>query len=131
MAAKNRKSPANQTTARHVWLAGLGVIAMTRRELVDGTARMVEGLQALQRRAADLASGAGSNVRNGFENVRGQVEPSVVRFSGEVEARLAPVLDKLGLKPKASKAARRKPAAKKAVRRGAGRRPPRRAAHKA
>ncbi|MFD0738315.1 phasin family protein [Lysobacter koreensis] len=131
MAAKNRKSPATQTTARHVWLAGLGVVAMTRRELVDGSARMVEGLQALQRRAAQLANGATSNVRHGLDNVRGQVEPTVVRFSGEVEARLAPVLDKLGLKPKAAKPARRKPAATKAVRRPAARKPAQRTARSA
>lgn len=132
MAATKRKSPvAQETTLRHVWLAGLGLAAVVRREFIDGTARAVEALQAMQRRAADLAQDARSNVRDGLVTVRGQVEPSVVKFSGEVEARLAPVLDKLGLKPAVSKAPRRKPAAKKAVRRTQARQPAKRTARKA
>ena len=56
--------------------------------------------------------------------MRDQVEPTLVKFSTEVESRLAPVLAKLGLDPrgKASRKAR-KQAARKPTRRTAIRKP--------
>lgn len=102
MAASRSKSRATRaTTLRHVWLAGLGVIAVTRREVLAAPTRLGE-LQACGEALVDALR----------SRVQGQVEPKVVRFSAEVEARLAPVLDKLGLK-KTRRPARK---AKKATR---------------
>lgn len=122
------------TTLRHLWLAGLGLAVVARREALAGAGRAAGQVDALQRRVRDLASDARGNVVGGIENVRGQVEPKVVQFSAEVEARLAPVLDKLGLKgQRKSRAQRkgRKPAAKKAAPRRAPRMPAARRARKA
>ena len=68
--------------------------------------------------------------------MRGQVEPRVVTFSAEVETRLAPVLDKLGLKPRSQRPLRKarktaKAAKKPAPVRRAVRKPAKRAARKA
>ncbi|UNK49671.1 hypothetical protein MNR01_01110 [Lysobacter sp. S4-A87] len=118
MAAVKRKSgAASKTTLRHVWLAGLGLVAVSRREALAAPAR----IDALQRRVQALAGSAGARVR--------QVEPCMVQFSSDVEARLAPVLDKLGLKQKAKRPARkaRKVAGQAQTRRGA-RKPAKRAA---
>ena len=76
-----------------------------------------------------LALGA-SDLRGGIDSVRDQVRPKVVRLSSEVEARLAPVLDKLGLKKQAKRRGR-KPAAKKPVARRTTRKPGKRVAKKA
>lgn len=103
-AAKRKSNAASKTTLRHVWLAGLGLVAVSRREALAAPARASARLDALQRRVQELAGSAGARVR--------QVEPCVVQFSSEVEARLAPVLDKLGLK--------QKPKAKRAAHQGAG-----------
>lgn len=120
------------TTLRHLWLAGLGLAAIARREALAGAGRAAGQVEALQRRVRDLASDARGNVVGGIENVRGQVEPKVVRFSAEVEARLAPVLDKLGLKGQRKQRKSRKPAAKKpAARRVARKQPAARRARKA
>ena len=65
--------------------------------------------------------------------MRDQVQPKVLKFSSDVEARLAPVLDKLGLKSKQKRTARktRTPAAKKPTLRRATRKPAKRVAKKA
>lgn len=129
MAAVKRKKPAaSETTLRHVWLAGLGLVVLARREAIAAAARGVGRVDALQQRVRDLADDARSNVRGGIENVRDQVEPKVVKFSAEVEARLAPVLDKLGLKKptrgqrKARKSAAKKPQSRRVARKPAPRR---------
>ena len=58
------------------------------------------------------------------------MQPKVAKFSNEVEARLAPVLDKLGLKQQAKRRGR-KPAAKKPAARRTTRKPGKRVARKA
>ncbi|MFC3551802.1 hypothetical protein ACFOLC_12385 [Lysobacter cavernae] len=82
---KRTSRAANGTTLRHLWLASLGLAVMARREALAAGVQVIGHADALQRR------------------VRGQVEPRVVQFSAEVEARLAPVLEKLGLKPAKAK----------------------------
>lgn len=129
MAAVKRNKPAAKNpnpTLRHVWLAGLGLAVVARREALAGGARTLDRIGALQRRAQGLVAGVRDDVRGGIENVRGQVEPTVVKFSAEVEARLAPVLDKLGLDGgKRQRRGARKPrkAAKPAQARRAARKP--------
>ena len=135
MAAKKKvKFNVQETTLRHLWLAGLGVIAVARRETSNAANDAAAGFAALTMQAGKLASDAQANVRGGIASVREQGEAKASRFSADVEARLAPVLVKLGLKPKAKKTTRgrkpvkktvakrtraasaRKPAAKRAVR---------------
>ncbi|GAA5074819.1 hypothetical protein [Lysobacter panacisoli] len=107
MPAAKSKTRAHETTLRHVWLASLGLLAIGQREAFAARGRLVARAVDLEGRARAFAGSAGAQLR-------GQVEPTVVRFSADIEARLAPVLDKLGLasqrkRPvrKASKAAKR------------------------
>ncbi len=90
-ASRSKPRAVRATTLRHVWLAGLGLLAITRREAVVAPSRLAARAGELQVRAGDLADALRSRLQ-------GEVEPKVVRFGAEVEARLAPVLDKLGLK---------------------------------
>ena len=128
MAVSKKKSTANETTARHLWLAGLGLLAVSRKQAIATAGRVFEGIGALKQRVERGAADAQANVRQGIDGVRGQVEPTlakfrVAQFSAEVESRLEPVLVKLGLKPRAKAPRNRKPAAKKPIRRKAVRKP--------
>ena len=117
-ARKSRKSgTANQITLRHLWLAGLGLAAVGRREALATRGRLLDQAQSLQQRVAGLV-----------RDTRGQVEPQVVKFSQDVEARLAPVLDKLGLKPRVRPARKPRKAATRA--KAPARRPARKPAQK-
>jgi hypothetical protein len=139
MAAKKKtKSKVQETTLRHLWLAGLGAAAVVRRETLNAANDAVAKVVALKKQAGKLADEAQANVLDGIASVREQGEATASRFSADVEARLAPVLVKLGLKPAPKKTARsrkpvkkaaakrtratpaRKPAAKRAVRRTRG-----------
>lgn len=136
-APRKTASRKNSTTAlepnlRHAWLASLGLLVAARRESKAAAQRaagkaetaIADARKAVQRAEADL--------RGGIEGVRNQVQPKVMKFSSEVEARLAPVLDKLGLKSKQKRTARktRKPVAKKPALRRATRKQVKRVAKK-
>lgn len=109
MAATKRKTPANrETSLRHVWLAGLGLAVLARRQALGAGDRVADRADDFKRRVITLADDARANVLGGLDLVRGQVEPKVVKFSAEVEARLTPVLDKLGLKDTTQKRPARK-----------------------
>ena len=129
MAASKKTSTANETTVRHLWLAGLGLVAVTRKQAIATAGRVFDGIGALKQRVERDAADVQANVRQGIDGVRGQVEPKlakirVAQFSAEIESRLAPVLAKLGLKPRASAQRKgRKPVVKKAIRRTAVRKP--------
>ena len=135
MAVSKKKSTTNETTARHLWLAGLGLIAVSRKQAIATAGRVFDGIGALKQRVERGAADAQANVRHGIDGVRGQVEPTlakfrVAQFSTEVESRLAPVLVKLGLKPYAKAQRRsRKQATKKPIRRTAVRKPTKAAEH--
>lgn len=99
MAARRTSSRASsQTTLRHVWLAGLGVVAISRREILAAPSRLAARAGAWQGAALRLAEDARSRVR--------EVQPQVVRLGADLEARLTPVLEKFGLK-KARRTARK------------------------
>lgn len=119
MVAKKNSRASKETTLRHVWLASLGAIAVARREARTAVEIAVDETGKLRQRAIGFAADARAVARGGLLTVREQVEPKVEQFSAEVEARLAPVLAKLGLKPQAGKPARKakRPAARKSVRR--------------
>ena len=116
MAAKKKvKFNVQETTLRHRWLAGLGVFAVSRRETLNAANDAASKFGSLTTQAGKLASVAQANVRGSIASVREQGEAKASRFSADVEARLAPVLVKLGLKPKAKKATRGRKPVKKAV----------------
>lgn len=113
---KKTKTKTQETTLRHLWLAGLGVVAVARREAANAASDAAARVESLKQQAGKLANDAQANVRGGIASVREQGEAKASRFSADVEARLAPVLAKLGLKPAARKATRgRGKPAKKAV----------------
>ena len=133
MAAKKNTRKTPEPTLRHVWLAGLGLIAVARREAISTVADATGRLQAARQQAESLAGQAQRDVLGRLADAREQGEARVERFSADVEARLEPVLVKLGLKQAARKPAaraRKKPAAKRtraaAPRKTAAKRPARR-----
>lgn len=133
MAAKKTTRKTPEPTLRHVWLAGLGLIAVARRGAVTAANDVAGSLHAARRQAETLASQAQRDVLDRLAGIREQGEAGVERFSADVEARLQPVLAKLGLKTPARKPAartRKKPAAKRtraaAPRKVAAKRPARR-----
>ena len=119
MAAKKKTTAKSQETSlRHLWLAGLGLVAVARRETLNAANDAAAKVESFKKQAGKLASDTEANVRGGIASVREQGEAKASQFSADVEARLAPVLVKLGLKPKARKVARgRKPTKKTAAKR--------------
>lgn len=109
MTARKKTTPrakAPEPNLRHVWLAGLGVVAIARRR---GAQRLTTAKQDIER----IVRRAQATLRD----VRAQGEAGVGRFGVDVEMRLAPVLDKLGLgSSKPAPKGRRKPAAAKQAR---------------
>ena len=129
--SKHASRTTSETTLRHVWLAGLGLVAVTRREAMAAAGRAAGDIALLTRRIERVAAGAQGTVAEGMDGVRGQVEPMLAQLGDDVQARLAPVLAKLGLQPN-TRAPRksRTPAAKKATRRAAASKPAKRTARK-
>ncbi|MXV07589.1 MULTISPECIES: hypothetical protein [unclassified Xanthomonas] len=116
MATKKRSTSAlrpDRLNPRHLWLAGLGVVALTRKRALAAAADAAQGAATLKALATQLADEAESSVREGAAALRGQVQP----LSAEVEARLQPVLVKLGLQagPQPRKRATSKRGAKQAT----------------
>ncbi|WP_369981312.1 hypothetical protein [Xanthomonas bundabergensis] len=112
MATKKRSTstPRTETLApRHLWLAGLGLVSLTRKRALAAAADAASGASTLKALVAQLADGAETSVREGAAALRGQVQP----LSAEVEARLQPVLVKLGLQAKPRATPRKRPAAVK------------------
>ena len=124
------RSPSLDATPRHLWLASLGLLVAGRRE----GRHLLQQAQAKAATAADDACKAvrqaEAGLRGSLGTVRQQVEPKVQSLGSEVEARLAPIVAKLGLKPAGKRAARKaRKAPAKAVRRTA-RKPAKRVARK-
>ena len=124
------RSPSLDATPRHLWLASLGLLVAGRRE----GRHLLQQAQAKATTAADdtrkAVRQAGAGLRGSLGTVRQQVEPKVQSLGAEVEARLAPIVAKLGLKPAGKRAARKaRKAPAKAVRRVA-RKPAKRVARK-
>ena len=105
MAVSNKTSSAHETTLRHLWLAGLGVVAVARRNAEAGARRALEEVG----------------------KARDQIEPTIARLGADLETRLAPVLVRLGLR--AQRNARK--ASRRPVRRAVARKPARHVSGKA
>ena len=107
-AAATRKATID-ATPRHVWLAYLGLLVAARREAKAAVVRAVTTAETTASDVRKATQQAEKELCGRVGELRSQVGPSVIRFSSEVEARLAPVLDKLGLtKQKKAKRAPRK-----------------------
>jgi hypothetical protein len=127
-ATRKTQAAALEPTPRHLWLASLGVLVAARRESKAVAKRAAGKVEATIADARYALRRAEADLRAGVDGVRSQVQPKVQKLSHDVEARLAPIVAKLGLKPKAARKAR-KPATK-AVRRTV-RKPAKRVAKKA
>ena len=127
---KTKQTSNVEPNLRHVWLASLGLLVAARRESKAAAQRAATKAETAIADARKAVKRAEADLRGGIEGVRDQVQPKVMKFSSDVEARLAPVLDKLGLKSKQKRTARktRKPAAKKHAVRRATRKPVKRVA---
>lgn len=122
MVVRKQSRQDKEISLRHVWLASLGAVVVARREARNTVGNAIGEAGKLRGRAIRFVADAGAVARGGLLTVREQVEPKIERFGAGVEARLAPVLDKLGLvKSKPARPVRkaRKPAARKATRRPA------------
>jgi len=121
MVVSKQSRETREISLRHVWLASLGAAVVTRREARNAVETAVDGAGKLRSRAIRLAAGAGAIARGSLMTVREQVEPKIGRFGAGVEARLAPVLEKIGLRQKPVRPVRkaRKAAAPKPSRRPA------------
>lgn len=115
-ARKHTRTPLEPFAPRNLWLAALGLAAITRREAGNAATSALATADLLSQRLAGFAGDARDVARGGAFTLRERIEPAVGGFSAEVEARLAPVLDKLGLATTRGRAPRkpaRRPAAKR------------------
>jgi hypothetical protein len=99
-APRTPRASALDPTPRHLWLASLGVLVAARRESGAVVARAGRKLEDTVADAHYAIRRAGSDLRAGIDGVLGQVEPRVQKLGSEVEARLAPIVARFGLKPK-------------------------------
>ncbi len=110
---KKTTAKVQETTLRHLWLAGLGALSVARRETLNTVSDAAARMESLKQQAGKFANETQANVRGGIASVREQGEAKVGQFSAEVEARLAPVLAKLGLKSQTKKTVRPRKATKR------------------
>ena len=99
MVAKKNYRASKETTLRHVWLAAIGAAVVARREARTAFEIGVEEAGKLRERAIGFAADAAAVVRGGLMTVGEQVEPKLGQFGAEIQARLAPVLEKFGVQP--------------------------------
>lgn len=123
MAASKTATLSADPNLRHAWLASLGLASVARREAGNAFASAAATADRLQRRAAGYAVDALDIARGGAITLREQVEPRIAGIGAEIQARLAPVLGKLGIAAPQP----RKPAVRKAARRAAPRKTAKRA----
>ena len=111
---RNKNAVTLEPSVRHLWLAALGMRVATRRESKTAMKHAVSRVENTVADARHALRRAEADLRGNIDGVRSQMQPKVVKFSNDVEARLAPVLAKLGLNTKAKRAPRkaRKTAAK-------------------
>lgn len=111
---KNPRRKMPEPSLRHAWLAGLGLIAVTRRQAAAAAAGVADRLHGARLHAEKLAGDAQRDVLERFAAARRQGEAGIDRLGTGVETRLQPMLARLGLKPAGKPAARtRKPATRR------------------
>jgi hypothetical protein len=107
---KPQSRNAGQTTLRHVWLAGLGVASLVRRDTIKTGDRVLAQAARMQQRARGVADLARRVL------ARGPLGPAIARFEDGIGTWLAPAMRKLALQPRANPGKQRRPAARKTAR---------------
>jgi hypothetical protein len=88
---------AGKTGLRHVWLAGLGVVSVLRRGVINANHEASLEASRLERRAVDLADRIKSQMIAGAESARVHLDPIVLKAKERIGHQVASTLDKIGL----------------------------------
>ena len=124
-----RTAPQVDTTARHLWLAGLGLAVIARRQGMAAADTLVRRVADARRQAVatavdtrdtltEAALSLRSQIETGAGEAYGKIEAVAGDAFGKIEAAVAPLAARFGLaKPRRATRRTRKPAAKKAGRR--------------
>ena len=116
MAMRNPKSRnTRETSLRHVWLAGLGLVSLVRHDAVDAAGRLLREMAGARQQAHGVIARARSLMLAVAGGARRRFDPVFRHFDDGIGARFAPLLRKQALHPRATPSAGRKPAAKKRV----------------
>ena len=113
VASRKSSHRGSEITPRHAWLAALGAFAVARREALTAAEIAIEETSSLRTRLLTLAGDASLIARGGAITLREKIEPVVARFTADLEAKIAPVLDKLGVPPDFTRTARKARTTKK------------------
>lgn len=106
MARKKITHTVPNTSARHLWLAGLGFASIATRQTAATAAQAADQVVQARRQAAVAMSQAQSGVIAAVSDLRTRIETGVTQFGGSLEATLSPLMAKF--KPvKAKRAVRR------------------------
>ena len=123
MAASHSFRAADPFAPRNLWLAGLGLAAIARRETGIAARTAIATGCRLRGNAVALATDVRDIARGGVLTLRERIEPTAAAFGAQAQAQLAPVLARLqragatqAARKPARKAAPRKRTAKRAVR---------------
>ncbi|MBK6332990.1 MAG: hypothetical protein IPF45_04970 [Thermomonas sp.] len=118
-ATRKTRAATLEPTPRHLWLAALGVLVAGRRESLAAAKRAATRVENTIADARYALHRAEADLRGGVDGVRDQVEPR--GCDSQQRCRVspgAPIIAKLGLKPKTTRKARKpRKTATKAVRR--------------
>ena len=126
MATRKTIAASEPIVPRQLWLAGLGLATVARREAGNAACAALASANAWRDRASAFAGDARDVVRGSALALREKIEPALDGLAASVEARVAPLLERAGIaRPVSARAVRkpRRPSAKKP----ATRRQPRRA----
>ena len=122
MAMRKPKSRnARETSLRHVWLAGLGLVSVVRHDAVDAAGRLLGEMAGARQHARGVIAPAGSLMLAFARGARRRCDPVIGHFDDGIGARFAPSLRRQALRPRSMPGAGRKPAAKKRVHAARGR----------
>lgn len=106
MARKKITHTVPNTSARHLWLAGLGFASIATRQTAATAAQVADQVVQARRQAAAAMAQAQSGVIAAVSDLRTRIETGVTQFGGSLEATLSPLVAKF--KPvKAKRAVRR------------------------
>lgn len=116
MAMRNPKSRnTRETSLRHVWLAGLGLVSLVRHDAVDAAGRLLGEVAGARQQARGVIERARALMLAFAGGARRRFDPVFGHFDDGIGARFAPLMRKQALRPRAASIAGRKPAAKKRV----------------
>ena len=109
MATRKTTAASEPIAPRQLWLAGLGLVAVARREAGNAACTALASANAWRDRATIFAGDARDVVRGSALVLREKIEPALDGLAATVEARVAPLLDRAGVARPVSARATRKP----------------------